>query len=149
MKNMKYKKIKYLCTLLVVISGFCLLMIVNIVGTNVYDKSYDLNCTTSEKLPVNEKNSSGYLILTPQCRIQDLDPFAKDVMKLFKKEKFVPCSSKMPLTSIKQDFEHNQVTLLLHEDRISKYVSKGESLTCCYKEIARSGTNENADSAFR
>jgi hypothetical protein len=70
-------------------------------------------------------------------------------MKLFKKEKFEPCSKKLPLTSIKYDYENSTASLLLHEDRIANYVSKGENIKCCFKEITRSGMNKNADSAFR
>lgn len=75
---------------------------------------------------------------------------AADVMKLFKKEEYEPCSKKRPLTSIEQDFETGTVKVLFHRQLKSKYLrSDQDELSCCYQEITRGGQNATADDKFK
>lgn len=78
-----------------------------------------------------------------------LEPLAADVMKLFSKEEFEPCSRKRPLTSIEQNFEEDTVKVVFHRGLKSKYVSSDHyQLDCCYQEITRGGANATADDKF-
>lgn len=75
---------------------------------------------------------------------------AADVMKLFKKEEYEPCSKKRPLTSIEQDFDTGTVKVLFHRQLKSKYLrSDQDELSCCYQEITRGGQNATADDKFK
>jgi hypothetical protein len=51
-----------------------------------------------------------------------MNPFAKEAMQNFKPEKFT-CSSKKPLTSVVINLETDEATLMIHEDRVNKYLS--------------------------
>lgn len=78
-----------------------------------------------------------------------LEPLASDVMKLFKKEEYEPCSKKQQLTSISQDFERDSVHVVYHESYKSKYLAAGHNqLECCYQEITRGGANATADDKY-
>lgn len=93
---------------------------------------------------------SGYLVYSPQCKMLSLEPLAADVMKLFSKEEFEPCSKKHPLTSIKQNFDDDTVQVVYHRGLKAKYMSSEQNqLDCCYQEISRGGSNTTADDKFK
>ncbi|XP_058462959.1 uncharacterized protein LOC131437554 isoform X2 [Malaya genurostris] len=101
-----------------------------------------------ENLP-GPRVPKGFLVWSPECKILDLDPLADDVMRLFHKERFVPCSPKQPLTSIEQTFENDTVLLRFHRDRITSHLPHYmKSIDCCYQSIERSGVNEKADNDY-
>lgn len=107
----------------------------------------------------------GFLVWGPGCKILDLDPLADDVMRLFHKEHFVPCSAKKPLTTIEQamqtttttttsstksTLENDTVVLRFHRDRIASHLPHYmKYIECCYQSIERSGINEKADNKFK
>jgi hypothetical protein len=91
----------------------------------------------------------GYLVWSPFCKMMSLEPLSPDVMNLFKKEEYEPCSKRQPLTSIEQNFNNEQVLLIYHEDMKSKYLASGHNqIECCYQEITRSGANITADDKY-
>lgn len=91
----------------------------------------------------------GFLVWGPGCKMLDLDPLADDVMRLFRKERFEPCSPKHPLTTIEQDFENDTVTLRFHRDHVVGHLPHFmKFIECCYQAIERSGVNEKADKNF-
>lgn len=63
-----------------------------------------------------------FLISGPNCKIPNMDPFAKEAMNVFKREKYEPCSSITPLTSI-TNFGNDSVTLLINNDLKSEYLA--------------------------
>ena len=68
-----------------------------------------------------------FLIDGPNCKIPNLNPFADEAMKIFKRVKYVPCSDKKPLTSVKQNFETDEALLMIHDDRKKEYLSWWQS----------------------
>ncbi|XP_065079826.1 uncharacterized protein LOC135702712 isoform X2 [Ochlerotatus camptorhynchus] len=92
----------------------------------------------------------GFIVWGPGCQILDLDPLADDVMRLFHKERFIPCSSKHPLTMIEQKpLENDTVVLRFHRDRVAAHLPHYmKYIECCYQSIERSGVNEKADTNF-
>lgn len=103
------------------------------------------NATMSNAVP------KGFLVWGPGCQILDLDPLADDVMRLFHKERFVPCSAKQPLTTIEQKpLENDTVVLRFHQDRVAAHLPHYmKYIECCYQSIERSGVNEKADKNFK
>ncbi|XP_063699762.1 uncharacterized protein LOC134830271 [Culicoides brevitarsis] len=88
----------------------------------------------------------GYLIYGPECKIPDIDPLAKDVMKIFHRETYKPCNSKPALTYIQQIWSNDTVFLHLNFSSVKSYVTgKNDYLECCYQEIIRSGEFTHAD----
>lgn len=86
----------------------------------------------------------------PQCKMVSLEPLAADVMKLFTKEDFEPCSKKKALTSVSQNFENDSVKIIFHQSLVSKYLSSDQNyIECCYQEITRGGSNGTADDKFK
>ncbi|XP_062540415.1 uncharacterized protein LOC134208663 isoform X2 [Armigeres subalbatus] len=94
----------------------------------------------------------GFIVWGPGCKILDLDPLADDVMRLFRKEQFVPCSTKHPLTSIEQQTSshgNDTVVLRFHRDRIASHLPHYmKYIECCYQSIERSGINDKADKNY-
>jgi hypothetical protein len=95
------------------------------------------------------KVPKGYLVYGPGCRMPDLDPYEKDVMKLFTKESLMPCMKK-PLTWISMNYENNIATLVVNQTLAkSDYLERGhKAMDCCYQSIIRSGVNGSADNHF-
>uniref|UniRef100_A0A182Y378 Uncharacterized protein n=1 Tax=Anopheles stephensi TaxID=30069 RepID=A0A182Y378_ANOST len=91
----------------------------------------------------------GFIVWGPGCQIMDLNPVAKDVMRLFSKERFVPCSPKQPLTTIEQNFDNDTVLVRFHRDRMDAFMPHYmRYVRCCYQSIERSGTKDKADKNF-
>lgn len=64
-----------------------------------------------------------FLINGANCKIPNMNPFAKEAMKVFKRVKYEPCSAKRPLTSVDQNLEKDTAMLLIHDGRKSDYLS--------------------------
>uniref|UniRef100_A0A182Q8B6 Uncharacterized protein n=1 Tax=Anopheles farauti TaxID=69004 RepID=A0A182Q8B6_9DIPT len=91
----------------------------------------------------------GFIVWGPGCQIVDLDPVAKDVMRLFSKERFVPCSPKQPLTTIEQNFDNDTVLVRFHRDQMEAYLPHFmRYVRCCYQSIERAGAKDKADKNF-
>ena len=52
-----------------------------------------------------------------------MNPFAKEAMKVFKREKFKPCSSRQPLTSVEQNLANNTAALVIHHEGMKEFLS--------------------------
>lgn len=91
----------------------------------------------------------GFIVWGPGCQIMDLDPVAADVMRLFSKERFVPCSPKQPLTTIEQNFDNDTVLVRFHQDQMEAYMPHYmRYVRCCYQSIERAGSKDKADKNF-
>lgn len=64
-----------------------------------------------------------FLIDGPNCKIPNMNPFAKDAMKVFKREKFEPCSMQRPLTSVAQNFDDDTMKLIIHDEHKKDYLA--------------------------
>lgn len=76
-----------------------------------------------------------------------LDPLAKDVMRLFTQEKFEPCVSTKPLTTINMNWTTYTAQLVV--DQKMKNSRTYAKTSCCYQEIKRSGEGKHADEQFK
>uniref|UniRef100_A0A4Y0BJ70 Uncharacterized protein n=1 Tax=Anopheles funestus TaxID=62324 RepID=A0A4Y0BJ70_ANOFN len=104
---------------------------------------------TTEPLDPSAPVPKGFIVWGPGCQIMDLNPVAKDVMRLFSKERFVPCSPKQPLTTIEQNFDNDTVLVRFHHDRMDAFMPHYmRYVRCCYQSIERSGTKDKADKNF-
>ncbi|XP_055630168.1 uncharacterized protein LOC129770974 isoform X2 [Toxorhynchites rutilus septentrionalis] len=91
----------------------------------------------------------GFLVFGPGCKMLDLDPLAHDVMRLFHKEQFIPCSPKRPLTSIEQTFDNDSIVLQFHREYVTDHLPHYmKYIECCYHSIERAGVGEKADKNF-
>jgi hypothetical protein len=77
-----------------------------------------------------------YVVYSPQCKILKMNPFEPEVMNIFKRKNYEPCSKKRPLTSIEQNFDDNTVKVLYHSKNEVDYEFYS-TLSCCYEEISR------------
>lgn len=92
---------------------------------------------------------SGFLVHGNYCRIRDIDPFAENVMKLFQKQKYEPCETNLPLTTIEQNFETDSVRIIFHANLLSTYLTFGQTFAeCHYQEISRSGFGKYSDMEY-
>ncbi|XP_053666862.1 uncharacterized protein LOC128715963 [Anopheles marshallii] len=105
--------------------------------------------TTTEPPDPSAPVPKGFIVWGPGCQIMDLNPVAKDVMRLFSKERFVPCSPKQPLTTIEQHFDNDTVLVRFHRDRLDAFMPHYmRYVRCCYQSIERSGAKDKADKNF-
>lgn len=71
-------------------------------------------------------------------------------MDLFFEEDMVECmDGKRVLTSIRQDYRNNLVTLVFHHENLPYYMRKMYThYECCYVGAIRSGEYEDRDNRF-
>lgn len=62
-------------------------------------------------------------------------------------EKYEACQTEKPLTSISINWNTSVATLIFNDT--PKWYSAFVKSTCCYSEISRSGSGENADNLFK
>ncbi|KAG5678026.1 hypothetical protein PVAND_007734 [Polypedilum vanderplanki] len=133
--------------LLAILGAFCFLLIY-LSNLKPYQHMVVRIPEDDKSLP-GPKVPPGYLVYSPQCKMLSLDPLSSDVMRLFSKEEFEPCSKKNPLTSIEQNFEKDTAKLIYHRGLKSKYLSSDQNqIDCCFQEITRGGSNTTADDKY-
>lgn len=96
---------------------------------------------------INHTVPNGYLVSSPGCKMPALDPLAKDVMRLFHREKYESCSTSEPLTSIQMNWTASTATLTLNQNVV--WYKSAKNVSCCYQEIRRTGTGKHADEQFK
>jgi hypothetical protein len=105
---------------------------------------------SSQKNNLRKSVPPAYLVHSPQCKMLSLEPLAPDVMQMFSKMEFEPCSKKHALTSIEQNFKEDTVKLILHRDFESEFLSSDQNqIDCCFHEITRAGFKFYADEKFK
>lgn len=62
-----------------------------------------------------------FLIDGPNCKIPNMNPFAKEAMKVFKRAKFEPCSATKPLTSV-ESFGADGMRVVVHQKLKKDYL---------------------------
>lgn len=97
---------------------------------------------------VSDANSSlthlvpkGYLVYSGNCKIASLDPMARDVMKLYHREKALSCATKDPLTSVEWSAETNKYYLTINEAARKAYHLSATD-RCTFQEITRKSENQ-------
>lgn len=93
----------------------------------------------------------GFIIWQPNCKLPDFDPLIDEAMGLFFEEDLVECmDGKRVLTSIRQDYRKNLVTLVFHQENFPYYMKKMYThYECCYEEALRIAESENCDNHFK
>lgn len=103
----------------------------------------EMNLSNSFRSHFDITVPDGYLVFNPQCKMPSLDPHAKDVMRLFRQEKYESCTKTKPFTSIEMNWDTAEATLVLDAKAIAK------NMSCCYQEIERAGKGKSADAQFK
>jgi hypothetical protein len=79
-----------------------------------------------------------------------LNPLSDDILQIYTRQAYESCTTKLPLTTLVQDFDNDLVQIEFHHDLLPNYLSRGQNYyECCFYEITRSGFNESADDEFR
>lgn len=84
-----------------------------------------------------EHNDSKYYVKTSKCRMSAPYPFTADVLKIYKPKTYKKCDPSKDLITV--HFEQGLYRLHMNEVNI----------TCCYKQILRSGDRDHADQMYR
>ncbi|XP_064549941.1 uncharacterized protein LOC135436298 [Drosophila montana] len=84
-----------------------------------------------------EPNTSNYYVKTSKCRMSAPNPFTADVLKIYKPKAYKKCDPSKDLITV--HFEEGLYRLHMNEVNI----------TCCYKQILRSGDRAQADQMYR
>lgn len=110
-----------------------------VVSTSV---SSSIDNTLNDSLTVPE----GYLVWSPQCKIASLDPMAKDVMRLYHREKPISCSKGPSLTKIEWNPSTQRYYLLVVAEAKKAYhyynSNTGSDGYCTYEEVSRKTENK-------
>ncbi|XP_034109567.1 uncharacterized protein LOC117571506 isoform X1 [Drosophila albomicans] len=78
----------------------------------------------------------GYLVYSNQCRIVDLDPYKREVMRHFKRVSYKPCKQRLPLTQVRYDETTRRYVLSINSTAFEEYPVK-HTLSCCYMGVER------------
>ncbi|XP_030567178.1 uncharacterized protein LOC115767148 isoform X2 [Drosophila novamexicana] len=89
----------------------------------------------------NVLGMEGYLVYNNHCRIMDLDPYKRDVMRHFKPIHHMPCMSVPPLTQVRYDANAQRYVLNIDASAFPSY-QVGNMLSCCYMGVQRVNENE-------
>jgi hypothetical protein len=92
--------------------------------------------TTAETKRAEEILPPEYSVYSPRCKIPRLNAFEPEVMEIFEKKYYEPCSTKRPLTSIEHNLKHDTVKVFYHSENEADY-EFNSTLSCCYEEISR------------
>lgn len=103
--------------------------------------------TSTTRIFINQTVPNGYLVWNPGCEMPALEPLAKDVMRLFHREKYEHCSKTLPLTTIQMNRTASTATLSLNPNTV--WYKAAKNVSCCYQEIRRTGTGKYADEQFK
>lgn len=92
------------------------------------NSSYPLETETHEK----------YFVNSPQCKMFQPDPFAKNIMKIYDKKHYTVC-----------DHSPDMITVSFNETDSTYSLNKNErGASCCYKQILRAGKRTQADKHY-
>ncbi|KAK6632024.1 hypothetical protein RUM44_007054 [Polyplax serrata] len=95
------------------------------------------NFITEKNLTPSKAYPSGYVVNTPGCRIPDLHPFDKTILKYLSSVEPVQCSEKPPL------IESDQIRIWVERSALPSYnISHLEDLDCCYRPFARAAIDK-------
>lgn len=108
-----------------------------VVSTSTSTSSDNAN-VLNDSLTVPE----GYLVWSPQCKIASLDPMAKDVMRLYHREKPISCTKGPSLTKM----EWNPITqryylVVVAEAKKAHHYYNSDGF-CTYEEVSRKTENK-------
>ncbi|KAM8709224.1 hypothetical protein ACLKA7_016092 [Drosophila subpalustris] len=78
----------------------------------------------------------GYLVYSNQCRIVDLDPYKRDVMRHFKRVSYKPCKQRLPLTQMRFDDHSRRYVLSINKTAFQSYHVENV-FSCCYMGVER------------
>ncbi|EDW33250.1 GL24702 [Drosophila persimilis] len=85
----------------------------------------------------------GFLVYSNSCKIKEVDPYKAEVMRFFKRVKYVPCKKLPPLTSVKFNELSRSYVLSVNATAFGGY-KVGTSINCCYMEVIRVNETEVA-----
>lgn len=80
-----------------------------------------------------------YFVFTSKCQMLSINPFEKDVLKIFKKTSYGDCDSSKEMIS------------LIYDEQVRRYklhINDG-NVTCCYKPVIRFGSGAKADGKYK
>lgn len=102
---------------------------------------------SSTPIFINHTVPNGFLVWNPGCEMPSLEPLAKDVMRLFHREKYEHCSKTPPLTTVQMNWTASTATLAINQNVV--WYKAAKNVSCCYQEIRRSGSGKTADEHFK
>ncbi|XP_016983813.2 uncharacterized protein LOC108047907 [Drosophila rhopaloa] len=79
-----------------------------------------------------------YFVNSPQCQMRYPDPFASNILKIYKKHSYIVCDKSRDMITV--NFNETDSTYRLH---------MLEKCECCYKQILRAGVSTMADHQYK
>lgn len=125
--------------------GLCIATVTTIYYFAEQEKNFII-----ENVPLFYENvntsSPAYIIDTPGCKIPNVDPFDKSVLKYIKNPTTMKCSDKLPL------IQSDQRSIWIDEDALKTYkFKKASDIECCYADLNTSSAylnNINQEDAY-
>ncbi|KAL3269862.1 hypothetical protein HHI36_008919 [Cryptolaemus montrouzieri] len=90
-------------------------------------------------------SKNDYLVWSPECKIPNFNPFNKQAMKYFHKEKYISCSKHRLLSFV--NISDNKATLYIDKKVLPFYTKN--PISCCYSNVTRHGSNEKPDDGIK
>ncbi|SPP85286.1 Hypothetical predicted protein [Drosophila guanche] len=83
----------------------------------------------------------GFLVYSNSCQIKEVDPYKAEVMRHFKRVKYVPCKKLPPLTNVQFNEQSQSYVLSINGTAFTRY-NVGSSIYCCFMEVHRVNETE-------
>ncbi|BFF90449.1 uncharacterized protein DMAD_08971 [Drosophila madeirensis] len=80
-----------------------------------------------------------FFVNTPQCQMPYLNPFSKNILKIYHRKYYVVCDKRPDM--LKVSYNDRDQTYKLHKNSANS--------TCCYKQILRAGVRTKADYQYK
>ncbi|XP_017103777.3 uncharacterized protein [Drosophila bipectinata] len=88
--------------------------------------------------PLETESHVKYFVNSPQCKMLQPDPFAKNIMKIYNKKYYTVCDHSPDMVTVNYNWTDSTYSLIKNES----------SASCCYKRILRAGVRTGADQHY-
>lgn len=103
-----------------------------------YLENYLQENTLNASYPLETDTNVKYFVNSPQCKMLQPDPFAKNIMKIYNRKYYTVCDHSPDMITV--NFNVTDSTYSLNKNE------RGAS--CCYKQIVRAGKRTEADKHY-
>jgi len=93
---------------------------------------------TNTSTAIDSEPEVKYFVNSPNCRMPYPNPFAPDILKIYKKQAYKVCDKNRDLITV--NFNEKDNTYRLHQN---------ENCTCCFRQILPPGVLDKSDNKFK
>nr|XP_036673812.1 uncharacterized protein LOC108018498 isoform X2 [Drosophila suzukii] len=93
---------------------------------------------TNTSTAIDSEPEVKYFVNSPNCRMPYPNPFAPDILKIYKKQAYKVC-----------DKNRDLITVIFNETDSTYRLHQNENCTCCFRQILPPGVLDKSDNKFK